>query len=173
MNERPYLAAEDSALLREALNAYSGGRALEIGAGNGGSLIALMKGFSMTVGTDLLTPGDDGWRDSGANYVLADGASCVREGSFDLVAFNPPYIPVDVKTDPATEGGKGLQVPMKFLRGALRAVKHTGKVLMLLNDQAPLGDFEAECSRHGFRMVRVAVKHLFFEELYLYEASAK
>jgi hypothetical protein len=61
---------------------------------------------------------------------------------------------------------------MKFLRDALRAVKPTGRIVMLLNDQAPIGEFEAECLRHGFKLSRVATRHLFFEELCVYEASA-
>ena len=168
----PYLASEDSALLREVLEAYSGGSFLEIGAGNGGNLVALAGRFHSAVGTDLVAPGMGDWKEKGADFIVADGASCVRVGSFDLVAFNPPYLPGQVEDDPATEGGAGLEVPMRFLRDALKAVKLTGRVVMLLNDQAPVGEFEAECSRHGFMLVQVAKRHLFFEELAVYEASA-
>jgi methylase of polypeptide subunit release factors len=169
---RPYLASEDSALLREALKTYSGGSALEIGAGNCGNLVMLAKGFETAVGTDIVMPGMTDWRASGADFLLADGASCLRLGYFDLVAFNPPYLLAEVADDPSTEGGVALEVPMRFLRDALRAVKLTGRIVMLLNDQAPIGEFEAECSRHGFRLSKVATRHLFFEELSVYEASA-
>jgi release factor glutamine methyltransferase len=169
---RPYLASEDSALLREVLKAYSGGSVLEIGAGNGGNLVALANAFAMTVGTDIVLPGMTDWKTSGVNFLIADGAGCIRGGSFDLVAFNPPYLPGEAATDPSTEGGLGLEVPMKFLRDALRTLKRTGRIVMLLNDQAPVGEFEAECSRHRFRMAKVASKRLFFEELAVYEAVA-
>jgi methylase of polypeptide subunit release factors len=169
---RPYLASEDSALLRGVLKTYSGGSALEIGAGNCGNLLVLAKGFETTVGTDIVTPGMTDWRAPGADFLLADGASCLRLGSFDLVAFNPPYLPAEVADDPSTEGGATLEVPMRFLREALRTVKLTGKIVMLLNDQAPIGEFEAECSRHGFRLSKVVTRHLFFEDLSVYEASA-
>ncbi len=168
---RPYIASEDSALLREVLRAYSGGSALEIGAGNGGNLAVLAKGFETAVGTDIVMPGMTDWRTWGADFLMADGASCLRVGSFDLVAFNPPYLLAEVADDPSTEGGAGLEVPMRFLREALRAVKRTGKIVMLLNDQAPIGEFGVECSRQGFRLAKVATKHLFFEELSVYEAS--
>lgn len=169
---RPYLASEDSAMLRGVLKTYSGGSALEIGAGNCGNLVALAKSFETAVGTDIVIPEMADWRTSGADFLMADGASCLRLGSFDLVAFNPPYLPAEVADDPSTEGGVALEVPMRFLLDALRAVKLTGRIVMLLNDQAPIGEFEAECSRHGFRLSKVATRHLFFEELSVYEASA-
>ena len=167
---RPYLASEDSALLRGVLRTYTGGSALEIGAGNCGNLVALAQGFETVVGTDIVLPGMTDWRTRGADFLMADGASCFQVGSFDLVAFNPPYLP-EVTVDPSTEGGAGLEVPMKFLREALRAVKRTGRIVMILNDQAPTGEFKAECLHHGFRLTKVATKHLFFEELSVYEAS--
>ena len=169
---RPYLASEDSALLREVLKTYSGGSTLEIGAGNCGNLVVLAKGFETAVGTDIVMPEMTDWRTSGSDFLMADGASCLRLGSFDLVAFNPPYLPAEVADDPSTEGGAASEVPMRFLRDALRVVKLTGRIVMLLNDQAPIGEFEAECSRHGFRLSKVATRHLFFEELSVYEASA-
>ncbi|MGD0318656.1 MAG: hypothetical protein ABSB56_03035 [Nitrososphaerales archaeon] len=168
----PYLASEDSVLLKGVLKTYSGGSALEIGAGNCGNLIVLAQSFETAVGTDIVMPGMTDWRDSGADFLMADGASCLRLGSFDLVTFNPPYLPFEVADDPSTEGGAALEVPMRFLRDALRAVKLTGRIVMLLNDQAAIGEFEAECSRHGFRLAKVATKHMFFEDLSVYEASA-
>jgi methylase of polypeptide subunit release factors len=169
---RPYLASEDSALLREVLKEYSGGGVLEIGAGNGGNLVALANAFGMTVGTDIVQPGMTDWKTSGANFLIADGAACIQTASFDLVAFNPPYLAGEAATDPSTEGGVNLEVPTMFLREALRTVKRTGRIVMLLNDQAPVAEFEAECFRHGFRMAKVATKRLFFEELAVYEAVA-
>jgi len=169
---RPYLASDDSALLRDVLRAYSGGSALEIGAGNGGNLIALASGFRTVVGTDILMPGMADWKNSATEYIMADCASCLRPGSFDLVAFNPPYLPSESALDVVTDGGTRLDVPMKFLRSALCAVKRTGKIVMLLNDEATIEEFTRECSRQGFRLSKVTTKHLFFERLTVYEASA-
>lgn len=167
----PYLASEDSALLRSALTGYSGGRALEIGAGNCGNLIELAKKFDTVVGTDIARPGLTDWKGSGASFVLADAGSCLREESFDLVAFNPPYLRAEAAGDAAVEGGVSLEVPLKFLREALRTVKRTGRVVLLLNTEARLGDFEEECSRRDFRLRRLAGRRLFYEELVVYEAS--
>ena len=166
----PYLAAEDSSLLREALEEYSGDVALEIGAGNAGNLLALSKGFSYAVGTDLTRPMMVDWRQRGCDYVIADGASCVRDGCVDLVAFNPPYLPGE--GDSRVEGGRRLEVPLKFLRDALRVVRPKGRVVMLLNDEADMGQFMTACSEAGFSLAPVAKRHLFFEELTVYEARS-
>jgi release factor glutamine methyltransferase len=172
MSGRPYLASDDSALLREAIRGRTGKRFLEVGAGNCGNLVEASEMFDVVVGTDLVRPSMQDWRKPGVDFVLADGAACVREGAFDLVAFNPPYLAVEETGDKAVEGGGGLEVPKKFLRDALRAVKEEGEVLMLLNDEARLEEFVEACERKGFGLKKVASRRGFFEELAVYEASS-
>lgn len=171
MSGSPYLASEDSALLRKALRECSGRNCLEIGAGNGGNLVELTERFDLVVGTDVVRPAMSDWKEEGANYVLADGASCLRPFAFDLVAFNPPYIAADVREDLAVEGGRRLDVPKKFLGEALRAVKERGRVLFLLNDEADTQEFRELCERNGFRLELKESERIFFEELAVYEAT--
>ena len=171
MTGEAYLASDDSALLREALRSYSGGSCLEIGAGNGGNLIVLSSRFGVALGTDLVRPRMRDWEDGRTDYVLADGASCLRDSCFDLVAFNPPYLRTEGIADRTVEGGPGLEVPMNFLREALRVVRPSGRVVLLLNDDADEEDFKQECLRMGFGFRRVASRRVFFEELSVFEAS--
>ncbi|MDA4127290.1 MAG: methyltransferase domain-containing protein [Thaumarchaeota archaeon] len=172
MNQTPYIASEDSALLRRALSEYSGLTCLEIGSGNAGALIQLSQSFATAVGTDLVRPTMMDWRKVGIDFVLADGASCLRSSTFDLVAFNPPYIVEAVGADAAIEGGEGLEVPLEILREALRVVKPDGKVVFLLNDEAELAKFRKVCSDSKFRLERLESRRVFFEELSVYVASA-
>jgi release factor glutamine methyltransferase len=165
-----YVSSEDSALLRSVIKRYSGEASLEIGAGNGGGLVELSKAFSLVVGSDLGRPAMADWA-AGADYVLADAAGCFRDATFDLVAFNPPYIDADDLGDRTVEGGRGLEVPLKFLREALRTVRPGGKVVMLLDDRAELSEFEDVCADFGFGVTRVATRRMFFEELTVYEVS--
>lgn len=171
MNGDQYLASEDSALLRRALEGRSGERFLEIGAGNGGNLAQVADRFHLAVGTDLVRPIMTDWKGAGANFVVADGGSCMRDGVFDLVAFNPPYIPGPIE-DRAVDGGLSLEVPKKFLREALRAAKRGGEVVFVLNDEAELEEFHRIALGRGFRLRPLASKKLFFEELTAYLASA-
>ncbi len=173
MSGDAYIASEDSALLRSALRGLTGGACLEIGAGNCGNLLELKKGFPQVVGTDIVRPGTSDWKGRGIDFVLADGASCLRPGSFDLVAFNPPYLRAEGSGDRAVEGGAGLEVPREFLREALRAVKGTGRVVFLLNDEAEIREFEALCAEKSFGLRRTVSKRVFFEELAVYSADAR
>jgi release factor glutamine methyltransferase len=171
MRSEPYVASEDSALLRSALQGRSGLRCLEVGAGNGGNLIELSKRFELTVGTDVVKPMMRDWSQREVQYILADRACCFRDRTFDLVAFNPPYLSTDEVVDVAVDGGKRGGVPLKFLTEALRVVKDTGKVLILVNDERPIGDLEGECRRRKFLLTKVASRHFFYENLSVYEAK--
>ncbi len=166
-----YLSSEDSALLRKALSGRSGDSCLEIGAGNGGNLVQLSKGFRTVVGTDLVRPSMEDWKDVGADFVLADGASCMRSASFDLVAFNPPYLRAEVD-DRTVDGGSELEVPKKFLKDALRTVKRRGEVVFMLDDEAATEEFRSICSGAGFGLRRLTSERVFFEELSVFSAKS-
>ncbi len=165
-----YLSSTDSELLRRALRQYSGEISLEIGSGNGGNLPALAKRFRMVAGTDLVKPAfrmTFGFGNS--DLVLADGASCFREGVFDLVAFNPPYVPTEAIEDRAVDGGKdGVEISLRFLKDALRVVKRDGRVVMLVSSDNPLNVLEEECAKRGFFLLPLIAKKLFYETLSVY-----
>ena len=172
MKQQAYLASDDSALLREKLRDRSGFSCLEIGAGNGGNLIELAARFELAVGTDLVRPEKLEWRSRPGDFVLADGASCFSDESFDLVAFNPPYLPSETIQDVAVDGGRGgIEVPLFFLKEALRVVKKGGRILMLLSSQNSVEEIRQECSKSSFKLSLVAEKRLFYEKLSVYEAS--
>jgi release factor glutamine methyltransferase len=111
------------------------------------------------------------WSEAGAGFVLADLAACFRDGTFDLVMFNPPYLPSDGVEDPAVDAGREAEIPLGFLREALRVVADSGTVVMLLGTDSPVARIQEECERRGFRLARVEEMHLFFEDLVIYEAS--
>jgi len=172
MSGETYISSEDSALLRKALHGLSGGSCLEIGAGNCGNLLELRMGFEIVVGTDLVRPSTSDWKGKGIDLVLTDSASCFRPDTFDLVAFNPPYLPVGVSHDRAVEGGQHLEVPKAFLLEGLRTVRATGRIVFILNDEAQVGEFEELCSARSFGLKRLASRRVFFEELAVYSAAA-
>jgi len=174
MNVSTYLSSDDSALLRSVLRKHGGGACLEVGAGNAGALVELSQHFGLAAGTDLHRPSDDSWRASEADYVLADAASCFREGSFDLVAFNPPYVPSEGLADDAVDGGtEGIAVTIRFLLEAFRVLKNDGRVVMLLSSDNPVAPINETCERHGLAMKLVRTKRLFYETLSAYEISRR
>jgi len=165
-----YLPSEDTASLARALRSYEGGRCLEIGFGSGAVLQSLVPRFEMVVGTDILSVQQAVEAKGDAQVVLADRATCFRGGSFDLVAFNPPYLPSETIDDRTVDGGKGgVQVPLSFLDEALRVLKQDGMVVILLSDEADLDLFKRTCEGRGLVVEEKERTGLFFENLFVFE----
>ncbi len=163
---RVYLASDDSNLIKRVLRRYSGEYCLEVGAGNGGNLLELEKTFKLVVGTDLVRP------ERASNLVLADRATCFRDSVFDLVAFNPPYLPSEAVEDIAVDGGRdGVEVPLSFLEEAIRVVKPTGKIVILISNYNPLEKFKEFCAENGLKMSLLDSEDLFYERLSVYSVQ--
>ncbi|MDA4128069.1 MAG: hypothetical protein OK422_01175 [Thaumarchaeota archaeon] len=167
-SRHPYLSSDDSLLLRQAIGGFRGTTCLEIGFGNGGNLHSLAGGFSLAVGTDLEAarprPGE-----KNLEVVRADSATCFRESVFDLVAFNPPYVPSVGIEDLAVDGGRGgVEVPLTFLREALRVVKKGGKIVMLLSSLNDTDVIKEFCTAERVTMRKIARRRLFYETLSVY-----
>jgi len=166
-----YLPAEDTHLLREALAACGGDSCLEIGFGSAALVAGVAGRFRLAVGTDILDLGDAKQsRTASVDLVLADTAKCFRDGVFDLVFFNPPYLPSDRIEDAAVDGGRGgTQVPISFLREALRAVKENGTVMVLLSDAGDVGSFLEYCKSLSLYVEPLNERNLFYEKLVVFK----
>jgi release factor glutamine methyltransferase len=171
--ERPhrYLPAEDTHLLREALATCGGDSCLEIGFGSGALLAGVAGRFRLAVGTDILVLEDAKQsRTESADLVLADTAKCFRDGVFDLVFFNPPYLPSDRIEDASVDGGSGgTQVPISFLREALRVMKEYGTVMVLLSEAGDVGSFLEYCRSQSLYVEPVGERSLFYEKLVVFK----
>ncbi len=171
---KKYVPSDDTALLIEVLSGFEGERCLEIGVGSGAVLASLSGRFSLSVGTDVmpLDQARESARGRAAGVILADRASCFRPGSFDLVAFNPPYLPSEGFQDRAVDGGEGgVEVPIKFLDDALRVLKTDGRIVLLLSDRGDPQRFLARSKTMGLSAVEKRRKRLFYETLVVYELS--
>lgn len=165
-----YLPSDDTALLIRALSARRGGSCLEIGFGSGAVLQTLLPRFDLVVGTDLSTLEQARLARRSAEVVLSDRASCFRDGVFDVVAFNPPYLPSGAIGDRAVDGGRGgIEVPMRFLEDALRVLRKGGQVLVLLSSQGDLATFVSHCLLLGLSVREVERADLFYESLIVFE----
>jgi release factor glutamine methyltransferase len=103
------------------------------------------------------------------------GFSCVKSdlfsninNKFDLIIFNPPYLPLDKKEPKnsrvATTGGiKGSEIINKFLRQAKDYLKKNGKIILLVSSLTKDIDFL------DYKKKLLERKKLFFEELFVWE----
>ena len=156
--ETVYQPAEDSRLLAEAAVgvAEGGDQVLEVGTGSGwvADRIASETGAAV-VGIDVSREACAQTRDRGVPVVQGDLVSPVRAETFDLVCFNPPYLPTppEMEWDDAMEaalsgGESGRAVVEPFLEDVGRVVAPGGRVLLLvstLTDVDVVRDFAARC----------------------------
>jgi release factor glutamine methyltransferase len=168
-----YLSSDDSRLLRQELSSVHGDACLEIGVGYGSNLVEISNRFKLAVGTDLKkTEAMLASDDDSVQLVITDTASCFRDSAFDLVIFNPPYLPSEQIVDISVDGGKdGLDVPKMFLEEALRVVRPKGQIFVVLSSECSMSEFNGFCKKLKVCFEVVARKKLFFEEIYVFRLS--
>ncbi|MCP8312552.1 MAG: methyltransferase [Candidatus Methylarchaceae archaeon HK02M1] len=180
MEEIPYKPAEDTFLLARAIGRYSGKVKLEIGIGSGYIFIELSKSKNpLVVGTDIsvkalrevlirLKSID---RDN-VELVHCDGASPFRKGCFDLIIFNPPYLPSEEILDSTVDGGKeGIEAMEKFIDHSLNVVSNSGSIVFILSTLSNYVKVVKILKDKGFEVVKKESLKLFFEEIFVIEAS--
>jgi len=173
----PYEPREDSLLLRRIVESISAEAALEIGCGVGFVLEALANRCRWVVGTDInmdaLVRAKNRLRGKGlvnSELVCCSSAEAFKANSFDLVIFNPPYLPSERIEDLAVDGGEGgVEVTLNWLKECARVVKPSGKVVLISSSLASQELLIKGATRLGFKIKLIASQPLFFEELYAYE----
>jgi len=106
-------------------------------------------------------------RERGVEAVRTDLAAPL-DASFDLVVFNPPYLPsTDETPDDALSralgGGRtGREVAERFLDDLPRVLSPDGRVLLVASTASGVEEFE---DRDGYTVERVASERYFFEEI--------
>ena len=146
-----------------------------MGCGTGIISIHCAKGGAKVTAVDINPRAVDCTRDN-ANLnnmditVFLSDLFEALEGMFDLVIFNPPYLPVYDEGDleKAWAGGEGgIEVVDKFLNGVVEHLTPNGRVLLLVSSKMDLeGLFNAN-PRFSRRVLES--RSFFFEELSVLE----
>ena len=174
-----YSPEEDSYLLEEVLikelpkmlKENSNLKFLEIGIGSGIQLEAAKKvGIKNEniFGVDVNIDAVKHCNNLGFNCFESDLFENVQ-GKFDVVAFNPPYLPEDKEIEDAeskliTTGGKtGSEIINKFLIQAKEHLNSKGKIFLLNSS------LTKEIEWLNYKKKKVAEKKLFFEKLFVWE----
>lgn len=184
-----YPPAEDSWLLEEAIlrENLRGKKCLDMGAGSGVQSVAMFKAGALDVLAVDINP-----------FALAAAEKKVKEfnkkrksqkpghsfavlesnlfskvkGKFDLIAFNPPYVPTDgVKWVDLDGGLEGRSVINKFIPAVGKHLNPNGAVLLLVSSLNNPQVIESAFFENGFSIKEVSKKKLFFEELIVIKAK--
>lgn len=174
-----YEPREDSFLMLEALaeSSLHGLRVLDMGTGSG-----ILAAYCARRGADVTASDIDieairalqltsDRMGISIKLVTCDLFSEIPE-RFDIVVFNPPYLPSSTIRDRTTDGGKhGTEVISRFLDELTQHLVGNGRGMLVVSS---LNDPERLMMRHpglSFRTVRE--RSLFFERLFVLEAKVR
>ncbi|MCD6370592.1 MAG: DUF2431 domain-containing protein [Thermoplasmata archaeon] len=168
----PYPISEDTLLLLKHLKC--GRKTLEMGTGNGIIAIECAKSGSKVVAVDIdpeaieelkLKSKKEGLRIEARVSNLFQNVS----GRFDVIIFNPPYLPGNPKELEDLQwagGGKfGDEIIMRFLSQAKDYLSPEGEIYIILSSFNRLG----EIKKMPYRFKLIAKEKFAFHEIYLYQ----
>jgi release factor glutamine methyltransferase len=172
-----YQPAEDSHLLAEtALDWVADDhRVLEVGTGSGVVAATLAERTAAeVVASDVNPHACERARDRGLAVVRGDLVAPFVDGAFDVVAFNPPYLPTDPDVagddwmEVALSGGEdGRAVVEPFLDAVGRVLAPDGVVLLLVSTLTGLEAVEALATEAGLTVSSVAEESFPYETLHV------
>ena len=180
-----YQPREDSFLIKRFIRDYAKGDVLDMGTGSGVLALEAAKTAQTVVAADINPIAVRELR-SLAKKQRIRGIRCVEtnlfagiRGSFDLIIFNPPYLPKD-KREPVesalqtTGGKKGYELLLRFIGSLDRHLAKDGKCLVIFSDLTNADKIDEALKSHGFAFQVLEREKMFFETLivYLIERSA-
>jgi len=146
---------------------------LEIGAGSGIHLeTAKNLGVRNIFSSDIDPKSVNHCILLGFNCIHSDLFKKIPKEKFDIIIFNPPYLPEDAREPKssrlATTGGKkGNEIILKFLKQAKNYLAKDGKIFLITSSLAKEIDFKT----FGYQYQEVGCESLFFERICIWELS--
>lgn len=182
----PYEAREDSYLLAKHIKEYAKGKnVLDIGTGSGVFAIEASKYAKKVIAADInpkaiaLTKKNaekEGIRN--IKFIVSNLFSRIKKDktgkdNFDLITFNPPYLPTAPNIedrDIALDGGKkGYELLGKFLDNANNYLSENGKILVIFSELTKPEKVKEIIANNCFYYKEIDGVHVPFEELYVWE----
>jgi len=162
-----YEPREDSFLIQKHIKKYAKGRVLDMGSGSG-ILAEEASKYADVTAVDIQSEVVKHLKSKNIVAVQSDLFENIT-GKFDLIIFNPPYLPDDSRVrDVCLDGGpEGYELIARFLADAKKYLNTGGKILLLFSSLSKkvvidklLADFTFE---------QIDNQKLDFEELYVYK----
>jgi len=176
-----YQPAEDSELLAEAVRQVIKNQKpknfLDMGCGTGiQSKTALNKGIGKEgiLAVDIDDEAIKETKKLGIKVLKSDLFDNVKK-KFDLIAFNPPYLPEDNhdKGKDTTGGKEGWEIIERFLQQVKNYLTEKGRVLLLFSSLTNRQKIEEIIKLNGLQAEEIAIKKLFMERLFVFLIKRK
>jgi len=110
----------------------------------------------------------------GIKSIKSNLFSNLKNNKFDLIIFNPPYLPED-KREPkdskiqTTAGKKGYELIIKFLEQSTTHLTKTGSIVLLFSSLSNPKIILNTAKKLNFNYKLLNKMKLFFEELYVFK----
>jgi release factor glutamine methyltransferase len=172
--DQVYPPEQDTYLLLRAVlrEIVPGDRVLEVGCGSG-EISAHLSEIAPVIATDINPHAVHATAARGVEVVRTDLFAGIC-GRFDLIIFNPPYLPtlegecLDDWLEYALDGGEtGRDVIERFLAGVAPVLSPKGRILLLISSLTGLDEVQQIFARHGFLVFIVASERVEDETLYV------
>lgn len=169
-----YEAREDSFLLLKHIKDYAKGKkVLDVGTGSGILALEASKYAENVLACDIEDKIIDKLKkeknNSKVTYFKSDLFSNISE-KFDLILFNPPYLPSEKIKHVDLDGGKnGTEIIEEFLKQAGKYLNKDGKILLLCSSLNK--GIEQIFKKCKYRYKKIDEQKFFFEKLFVYELA--
>ena len=169
-----YEPAEDSYLLQKQVKIYvkKDMKVLDLGTGSGIQAETAKQITNNVLAADINKEAVEFVKKKGIKSIQSDLFSNIKE-KFDLIIFNPPYLPEDKREDKesalTTTGGKhGYEIIEKFLKQVKNHLNKEGKILLLFSSLTNKEKINQILKENEFTFDIVASQKLPQELLYVY-----
>lgn len=174
-----YEPSDDSFLLADKIQAKKSEKVLDVGTGCGIQGIIVSQMGSVVTSSDI---NGEALKCASKNAML-NGADIIFvksdlfeniEGKFDLITFNPPYLPVEPeevkdKLAASWDGGEdGRKITLRFIKELKNHLSKDGRALLVTSTLSIPENPSDIFAKHGLTSEIIDEKPLFFERLYLF-----
>jgi release factor glutamine methyltransferase len=167
-----YAPEEDSLLLEKWVRQLAFGKVLDMGCGSGILARAALSVTDNVLACDINPEAVALCSAQGISAVVSDLFSTIT-GTFDVIIFNPPYLPFDPAEDAesaliTTGGTQGMELLERFLSAARLHLNSGGKILFVCSTLT--GNVEELLTHLHYHFLLLDSQSHFFEVLKVYAA---
>ena len=177
-----YNPSDDSYLLVNVLEVSPGERLLDMGTGTGVAALHAAKAGARVTAVDLNPHAVtcarlNALRNDLKVEVLQSDLFEKVEGVYDVITFNPPYLPEEGGPSSWMErswsgGADGSEVVVRFLEDAWRFLAPGGRIYIILSSFGSIRTV-LRMAKERYDVEMVEERHMFFESILAYRMAAK